>query len=386
MTAAWRPLLLLGALVTPTRPFSSVAVGSRAGGGRAIAAAPSTLGRIRRAASPQAAVSSRSRREYLLRELEAPVEPRAPDGAAEDDPAAPLALAACRAADARKALSVSALRVNHLTSATSFFVSMVGRSKAQINAIVKNVEDELRDEFGRTGHRQGKAMGGWVCLDYDDVVVNVFSEAQRDFYGIEKYWAAAQPLDLSDVLTPSAPEAAVDESDMDGDDVDDWELGDDWDLGDWSLDDAGTAADDVDVVAFDFSPDRQAADEGEEGEDMFSEFASGAGGLDDDADDSPFEIVFATPEEEEAAAAAVAERMARIGADGDDDDDDDGADWALGDERLRNLVERAEQQPPPSADAPRSWRDMMEEDGWGTDGELEVAAGLEDEEDDLDLD
>ena len=74
-----------------------------------------------------------------------------------------------------------------------------------------------------------------------------------------------------------------------------------------------------------------------------------------------------------------------IGADGDDDDDDDGADWALGDERLRNLVERAEQQPP-STDAPRSWRDMMEEDGWGEDGELEAAAGLEDEEDDLDLD
>ena len=148
--------------------------------------------------------SQRSRREQLLKDLEAPSEPRQPDGEAESDPAAPLALAACRAGDDRKALHVSALRVSHLTSATSFFVSMVGRSKAQINAIVRNVEDELSDEFGRKPSRQGKAMGGWVCLDYDSVVVNVFSEAQREYYGIEKYWAAGQPLDLSDVLMPSA--------------------------------------------------------------------------------------------------------------------------------------------------------------------------------------
>ena len=124
-------------------------------------------------------MSQRDRRAQLLKDLEAPDAPRDPDGPADSDPAAPLARAACKAGDARKAREVSALRVSHLTSATSFFVSMVGSSKAQITAIVKNVEDELEEEFGRIGRRQGKAISGWVCLDYDAVVVNVFSEAAR---------------------------------------------------------------------------------------------------------------------------------------------------------------------------------------------------------------
>ena len=88
-----------------------------------------------------------------------------PDGEARSDPAAPLALAAARAGDDRKAVDVRALRVNHLTSATSFFVNMNGRSKAQIAAIVKNVEDEMAAQFGRTAHRQGKA----VSAEYVDL-------------------------------------------------------------------------------------------------------------------------------------------------------------------------------------------------------------------------
>lgn len=113
--------------------------------------------------------SVRSRRANLLRELEAPITPREPVGSPMDDPAAPLALTAVRAADARKARDISALRVGHLTSATNFFVNVVGGSKAQINAIVKSIEDDVDEQFDRRAHRQGKAVSGWVCLDYDEV-------------------------------------------------------------------------------------------------------------------------------------------------------------------------------------------------------------------------
>lgn len=119
------------------------------------------------------------------------------------------------------------MRVSHLTSATNFFVNMVGRSKAQINAIVKNIEDAVDEEHGRRPYRQGRAMGGWVCLDFDSVVVNVFSEEQREYYALDKFWSAGQPLDLSGVLTPNAPEELADEQV----ELDDWELDDE----DWSL-------------------------------------------------------------------------------------------------------------------------------------------------------
>lgn len=203
------------------------------------AAAPFQV-QLQRAATPPrasppravAAPSQRERRAELMQGIEGPMEsPREPDGPPESDPAAPLALAAVRAGDERKAKRISALRVTHLTSATNFFVTLVGTSKPQINAIVKNIEDELFEAFGRRAHRQGKALGGWVCLDYDSVVVNVFSEAQADYYNLEKFWAGGQELDLSGVVQPSEPEAVEAKTEQD-----DWTLNDDWTLDDdWKI-------------------------------------------------------------------------------------------------------------------------------------------------------
>lgn len=192
---------------------------------------------MERQTRPGSENSVRKVRERLLDALEAQPEPRTPDGPPEKDKSAPMALAAVRAGDARKAKEITALHVAHLTSATSFFVNMVGNSKAQINAIVKSIEDEVYDNFGRRANRQGKALSGWVCLDYDDVVVNVFAQSERDFYQMDKFWHAAQSMDLADVLVPNTA-ADADAADA-ASESDQWVFGDD---DDWELDDGAPAA------------------------------------------------------------------------------------------------------------------------------------------------
>ena len=166
------------------------------------------------------------RREKLLENMDSGPSRSKPDGKWEDDPSTPLALLAVRAGDARKARDVSALRVGHLTSATNYFVNMVGSSKAQINAIVKSVEDDAEEAGHRTPSRQGTAVSGWVCLDFDDVVVNVFSEEQRDFYKLDLFWHAAEFIDLTGILIPNLAPSGSDRS-GEVQDVDEWLLGDD---------------------------------------------------------------------------------------------------------------------------------------------------------------
>lgn len=199
------------------------------------------VGMVHRASSPASRLSTmlrmainersrRGRRAKILREFETFDEPRIPEGEAIDDPAASRVLEIVRAADDRKAEDISALRVGHLTSGASFIVNMVGRNVPQINAIVSSIGDDVLERHGVRATPQGKAGGGWVCLDYDDVVVNVFSRESREFYEVDKYWSAAQKLDLSSVVQPEAPNLQnaspiLDESD-------DWVLDDD----DWSLD------------------------------------------------------------------------------------------------------------------------------------------------------
>jgi ribosome-associated protein len=37
---------------------------------------------------------------------------------------------------------------------------------------------------------EGQANAEWMLLDYDDVVISVFQESARSFYGLEDLWDA----------------------------------------------------------------------------------------------------------------------------------------------------------------------------------------------------
>ena len=50
--------------------------------------------------------------------------------------------------------------------------------------------------LGREGHR-GNA---WELLDFGSVVVHVFTEEARDFYSLERLWADAENVDISNLI------------------------------------------------------------------------------------------------------------------------------------------------------------------------------------------
>ena len=68
----------------------------------------------------------------------------------------------------------------------------------QVNAIVDNIEEEVRRKGGmKPTHREGGAEGMWTLLDYGEFVVHVFQPEARDYYRLEALWNDAPVLDLS---------------------------------------------------------------------------------------------------------------------------------------------------------------------------------------------
>jgi len=104
---------------------------------------------------------------------------------------------ACLAADEKKADRVTVLDLRGLASFTDYFLICHGGSGRQVQAIVDQVMDKLRDEKQRPLSVEGYRLAEWVLIDYGDFVVHVFSESRREFYGLERLWSDAPVISRS---------------------------------------------------------------------------------------------------------------------------------------------------------------------------------------------
>jgi ribosome-associated protein len=104
------------------------------------------------------------------------------------------AIAAALAAASKQADDVVILDVHGLIVITDCFVIATGSSDRQVKSIVDEVEAALRDLDRKPVRREGETEARWVLLDYVDVVVHVFAEAERDFYDLERLWLDAPRL------------------------------------------------------------------------------------------------------------------------------------------------------------------------------------------------
>jgi ribosome-associated protein len=108
-----------------------------------------------------------------------------------------------RAADEARALDIVVLEVGNLLPICDYFLICHSRSAVHAQAICDKIAEVAHQAGLRLHHREGSGQGEWVILDYLGVVVHVFSEEARKFYGLERLWADAPRLDLSALLAPA---------------------------------------------------------------------------------------------------------------------------------------------------------------------------------------
>ena len=95
----------------------------------------------------------------------------------------------------KQASDILLLDIRGVSLIADYFVICTVGSERQAGAILKDLGQNLLEEFGRKPlHTEGTPDSGWVLLDYGDVIVHVFSPTQRQFYNLEQLWSAATPI------------------------------------------------------------------------------------------------------------------------------------------------------------------------------------------------
>ena len=94
----------------------------------------------------------------------------------------------------KKANDIAVLDLRNLkTSMADYFIVCHGSSDKQVKAIADSVEEQTKKLVGeRAWHVEGAELNEWVLLDYFDIVVHVFMDDKREFYGIEDLWSDAE--------------------------------------------------------------------------------------------------------------------------------------------------------------------------------------------------
>ena len=104
-------------------------------------------------------------------------------------------LAAMRACVDQKGLDVRGLDISG-SDIADFFIIVSGTSERHVKGIADKVQQTLQ-QFGETPLSVSGYEGGeWVLIDYGDLVVHVFYEPMRQYYGLDELWGKrGQPIE-----------------------------------------------------------------------------------------------------------------------------------------------------------------------------------------------
>lgn len=118
------------------------------------------------------------------------------------DEASRLACHVARLMDDGKCEQVRVFNLVGLSPVTDLFVIGSGTSERQIASVLAEVSVLARGEgFGR-GVSDGSGKGGWVVVDFFEVMVHLFTPELRAYYDLESLWGDAPEVDWRAVTKP----------------------------------------------------------------------------------------------------------------------------------------------------------------------------------------
>ena len=111
-----------------------------------------------------------------------------------------IAYEVTKALDEKKGMDIKLLKIDEVSSLADYFLICTGTSNTHVRTLCDYAEYTLEQlgepMLGREGHRGNS----WELLDFGSIVVHVFTEEARESYSLERLWADAEEINISDII------------------------------------------------------------------------------------------------------------------------------------------------------------------------------------------
>lgn len=100
-----------------------------------------------------------------------------------------IAKNAAQLLDEKKAEHINVIKIDDISSLADYFVIATGRGSTHVRSLADELEEKLKQQGVEPARIEGYRSDSWILLDYQSVVVHVFTGEARDFYDLDRLWA-----------------------------------------------------------------------------------------------------------------------------------------------------------------------------------------------------
>jgi ribosome-associated protein len=89
----------------------------------------------------------------------------------------------------KKVEEIKIIKVIEVLPIADFFVVGTIESTPQASAVVNELNFKLKEAGIHQINRKNFSSADWILLDYNSVIVHLFTKDKRDFYNLEGLWS-----------------------------------------------------------------------------------------------------------------------------------------------------------------------------------------------------
>lgn len=99
----------------------------------------------------------------------------------------------------KKAEDITIIDIREISPIADFFIVANGTNQNQLQAMRDAVDEAMYTNDIHARQVEGNQNSTWILMDYEDVIVHIFSKEDRLFYDLERIWRDGKVIDKNEL-------------------------------------------------------------------------------------------------------------------------------------------------------------------------------------------
>ena len=96
----------------------------------------------------------------------------------------------------KKAEDITVIDIHGISSIADYFVIANGSNAIHLAAMQDAVDEAMYTNGVHSKQVEGNSNSTWILMDYQDIIVHLFSKEDRLFYDLERIWKDGTVIDI----------------------------------------------------------------------------------------------------------------------------------------------------------------------------------------------